>query len=222
MVPDQQVAESELKLISAERLIFFSDAVLAIAITLLALDLHVPDGDSNAALWLDLTGHVDDYIAFLISFAVIGGYWFLHHRIFGYVTRLGGRLARWNMLWLLTIVLTPFATRVIVGDGAFAARFTLYAVVQALAAVFFLLAIHEVDRHGLARTGTPRTLFTRGYLGLSVAAGAFLVSIPLAFITRWAYLCWVAIPFLARVQRRISGWRRPGLASAASTSSSAP
>jgi uncharacterized membrane protein len=205
--------ESELRIISAERLNLFSDAVAAIAITLLALDLHVPDSPTNAALWHDLAKNVNDYIAFLISFAVIGSHWFLHHRTFSCLTGLTGWLARWNMLWLLMIVLTPFATRVIVGEGGFAARFTIYALVQALASSFFLLAVHEMDRHGLVRKGTPRTLFTRSYHRLSVMAAAFLVSIPLAFVTRWAYLCWVAIPFVSRVQTLVEGRRhrlRPG------------
>ena len=212
VTPAGQTGESEPRLISAERLIFFSDAVVAIAITLLALELHVPDGLTNAELWRDLARNFNDYVAFLISFAVIGSHWFAHHRIFGYVTRLGGGLARWNMLWLLMIVLTPFATKVLVGDGAFAARFTIYALVQALASTFFLLAVHEMDRHGLVREGTPRSLFTRSYQRLSVMAGAFLVSIPLAFITRWAYVCWAAIPLVWRVQNLVDRLRHRPLA----------
>jgi uncharacterized membrane protein len=194
--------------LGAERLSLFSDAVVAIAITLLALDLHVPTGTTNAALWHDLVDHSTDYIGFLISFAVIGNYWFLHHRTFSRVTRLGGALARWNMLWLLMIVLTPFATRVLVADGAFAARLAIYAVVQALASLFFLLAVVEIDRHGLAGPDADRGFFTRSYLRLSVLATAFLVSIPFAFLTHWAYLCWLVIPFAARVQHIFDALRR--------------
>ncbi|SCL35028.1 Uncharacterized membrane protein [Micromonospora rhizosphaerae] len=201
-------ARIELEMVNPERLVFFSDAVIAIAITLLALELPAPVGQTNAELWRDLARNVNDYVAFLISFAVIGGHWFLHHRTFGHVARLSGRLVRWNMLWLLMIVLTPFVTRVIVGDGAFAARFTLYAAIQALASLFFLLAVLEMDRHGLARAGTPRSLFGNGYRILSVAAGAFAVSIPLAFVTHWAYACWAAIPFVARVRRLADAARR--------------
>ncbi|MFE9692955.1 TMEM175 family protein [Micromonospora sp. NPDC005806] len=201
---------SEPKIVDPERLVFFSDAVVAIAITLLALELPVPAGHTNAELWRDLGRNVNEYVAFLISFAVIGGHWFVHHRTFGHVARLSGRLVRWNMLWLLMIVLTPFVTRVIVGDGAFAARFTLYAAIQALASVAFLLAVHEMDRHGLTRAGTPRSLFGNSYRILSVAAGAFAVSIPLAFVTHWAYACWAAIPFVTRVQRlAAAAQRRP-------------
>jgi uncharacterized membrane protein len=185
----------------AERVNFFSDAVIAIAITLLALGLPVPNGRTNAEMWHDLASHLNEYIAFLISFAVIGGHWFAHRRVFGYLATVSGRLARWNMLWLLMIVLTPFATRAIVGDGAFAVRFCIYASVQALAFGFFLLAVREMDRQGLARADTPREVFRRGYYRVSVAMAAFAISIPIAFVTRWAYLCWLAIPLAARAGR---------------------
>ncbi|MGW5668393.1 TMEM175 family protein [Micromonospora sp. NPDC003776] len=207
--PSGRAEESEPERVDPERLVFFSDAVVAIAITLLALELPVPAGGTNTELWRDLGRHVDEYVAFLISFAVIGGHWFLHHRTFGHVARLSGRLVRWNMLWLLMIVLTPFVTKVIVGDGAFAARFTLYAAVQALASLAFLLAVVELDRRGLARAGTPRALFRNGYRMLSIAAGAFAVSIPLAFVTHWAYACWAVIPVAARVRRLTDAARRP-------------
>jgi uncharacterized membrane protein len=62
----------EVELVAAERVIFFSDAVVAIAITLLALGLPLPKGSSNTAVWHSLLAGRDAYIAFLISFAVIG------------------------------------------------------------------------------------------------------------------------------------------------------
>jgi uncharacterized membrane protein len=206
----QQATESELKIISVERLTFFSDAVVAIAITLLALELHVPAAITNGDFWHDALDHVDEYVGFLISFAVIGSHWFAHHRLFGYVTSLGGWLSRWNMLWLLMIVLTPFATRVLVQNGALAARFTVYALVQAFAAIFLILAVYEMDRHHLVRDGTPPELFARAYRRMSVVAGLFLVSVPLAYVVgRWAYLCWVAIPVVSRAQFLAGdGWRR--------------
>jgi uncharacterized membrane protein len=212
VTPAGQAVGSELDINSVERLIFFSDAVVAIAITLLALDLHPPGGSTNAEFWHNMRKDLNSYLGFLISFMVIGGHWFSHHRMFGYVTRLDSRLARWNMLWLLTIVLTPFATRVIVDDGAFAARLTLYALVQASASIFFFLAVYEMDRHNLVREGTPRALFTRGYRRISVVAGAFLVSIPMAYVIgRGAFLWWVAIPFLTNIQSLISDrWHRRG------------
>jgi uncharacterized membrane protein len=197
-------------IIAAERLNFFSDAVVAIAITLLALDLPVPVGQGNADMWRSLGANVNDYAAFLISFAVIGGSWIGHHRTFGYLARVSAPLARWIMLWLLTIVVTPFATRTIVGDGAFAARFTLYAGVQALSSIFFLLAVREMQRSELVRPGTPPSVFIGTYYRSAVVATAFLVSIPLSFVAQgWAFACWIAIPFAMRLMRRISPRLRP-------------
>jgi uncharacterized membrane protein len=196
----------------AERLTLFTDAVVAIAMTLLALDLHVPVGRGNADFWHDLTRHSTDYVAFLISFAVIGGYWLLHRRLFGLVARVNNWLIRWNMLWLLTIVLTPFATRVIVSDDAFAAQFTLYAVLQIFAAAFFLLAVVEMDRSRLTRPGTDRDMLVHTYVRLSIIAALFLVSIPLAFVTHWAYAFWIVMPFALRIIERVRRARRPGAA----------
>src|SRR5262245_42327571 len=105
---EEQSTEPELRVISAERLNFFSDAVVAIAITLLALELPVPQASSDADLWRGFADDSTTYIAFLISFAVIGSHWQLHHRVFSHLARLGGSLTRWNLLWLLMIVLTPF------------------------------------------------------------------------------------------------------------------
>src|SRR5262249_44639361 len=113
-------------------------------------------------------------------------------------------LARWTMLWLLMIVVTPFATRTIVGNGAFGARFTLYAGVQALAQIFFLLAVRETQRSGLMRPGTPPSVFTRTYYPTAVGAALFLISIRLAYVTPWAFACGAAIPFVIRLGRRVS------------------
>jgi TMEM175 potassium channel family protein len=195
--------------LAAERLTFFSDAVVAIALTLLALDLHVPEVDSDKAFWHDVGRFGTDYIAFMISFAVIGSHWLLHHTVFSHLARVNVRLIRWNLLWLLMIVLTPFATKVIVADHAFAARLVVYAGIQALAAVLFLLAVVEMDRRRLAADGTDRALFTRSYHRLSAMAGAFLVSIPVAYLTgsEWAYACWVAIPVMWRLRTLAGRWR---------------
>jgi uncharacterized membrane protein len=195
---------SEAKGITPERLIFFSDAVVAIAITLLALDLYVPVAASNREFWHDVAAHDSEYLGFVISFAVIGAYWIRHHGMFGYVTRVSRALLRWNMLWLLTIVLTPFATRVLVADGAFAARFTVYATVQAAASVFFILAVWEMDRGRLVGEDLPAGRFAAAYLGAVGVAALFAVSIPLAYLVgRWAYLCWILIPVVTRAPRLI-------------------
>src|SRR5262245_29583651 len=85
-----------------ERVLFFTDAVFAIAITLLVVDLRVPaEGvfvDSGHVLREDLSS----IIGFAISFAVIGVFWVGHHSIFRYITAFDRRLILLNLLFLGT------------------------------------------------------------------------------------------------------------------------
>jgi hypothetical protein len=84
-------AEREMEFAAVERLMFFSDAVIAIALTLLALQLPIPGGTEDvdsisiSEMLRDARRHIDDYIAFLISFVVIAAHWRIHHRVFRYV-----------------------------------------------------------------------------------------------------------------------------------------
>ena len=145
-----EAASLEAELVAAERMIFFADAVVAIAITLLVFGLPLPRGTSNSQLLHSLWDYRSEYLAFLISFVVIGNHWAVHRRLFRYVVRLGGHVSGLNMTWLLMMVITPFATRVLSGDGGFAVRLTFYALVQVTAAVCLLLMAREIARHGMA------------------------------------------------------------------------
>jgi len=194
MSSDKVVLEVEARAIAAERLTFFADAVVAIAITLLALELPVPKGLTNADLLHAASEHRGDYIAFLISFVAVGAHWRSHHRLFRYVSTLGGGIVRLSFGWLLMQVLTPLATKVIAGDGAFEARFVFYASVQLGSLVLFLLMAWQIQRHHLYREDTPPEVFQRAYRGAGMMTAGFAVSIPVAFVTHWAYLCWVLVP----------------------------
>src|SRR5215831_18592806 len=99
-----------------ERLIFFSDAVFAIAITLLILEIKVPDkeflkdhgGISDATIFHELKLLIPKFLGFLLSFYLIGLYWSIHHRMFGFVTTYDRPLLLLNLIFLLFIVLMPF------------------------------------------------------------------------------------------------------------------
>ncbi|MGW4061674.1 TMEM175 family protein [Amycolatopsis sp. NPDC004747] len=195
----EDTAGSESRGIAAERLTFFSDAVVAIAITLLALELPPPEGATNAELLRSLGHHQSEYVSFLISFVVIGGHWRAHHRLFNYVTTLGGGLARLTFGWLLTQVIMPFATRVLAEDGVFEFRFVFYALVQVVALTLFLLMAWQIQRNHLYRADTPPELFGAVYRGVGAMAAAFAVSIPVAFFTHWAYACWIVVPIVANL-----------------------
>lgn len=193
----------EAEFISAERLIFFSDAVAAIAMTLLAFTLKVPNGASNTAIlhsmWLPPTRQ--SYLAFLISFMVIGRHWRSHHSLFRDVARLDARTITLNMVWLLMIVVIPFATSLLSGSGGFGVRFSLYAIIQVLTVLTFLLMSRHLRTGELLRPGAlpPRD----DDASLLTVAAMFAISIPVAFVTPWAFAIWVAtVPAAKAVRRR--------------------
>jgi uncharacterized membrane protein len=204
----ESVVEADVDYISAERLIFFSDAVVAIAITLLALGLTVPSipsGASNDQIAMALWRQPERvaYLAFLISFVVIGRHWRLHHRLFRYVSRLDSRLISLNLGWLLMIVIMPFATRLIAGNGGFGVRFGIYATIQVLIMMIFLLMSRHIRRHDLLRPHGPTASSQGDETTLITVAAMFAISIPVAFVTQWAFAFWVASSPAAKIVRRL-------------------
>lgn len=96
-----------------ERLIFFSDAVFAIAITLLVIEIHaphLPEGSPDRAYWQALAHMWPSLLGYFISFAVIGLFWMGHHRAFALAGRYHSRILPWNMGLLLTVAFMPFVT----------------------------------------------------------------------------------------------------------------
>ncbi|HWG62486.1 MAG TPA: TMEM175 family protein [Streptosporangiaceae bacterium] len=92
-----------------DRVLFFSDAIFAIAITLLVLDIHVPSS-ANASAGKALSAGVPRITSFVISFLVIGMFWMGHHRIFRLITGLDRPLIALNLLFLGTIAFMPYPT----------------------------------------------------------------------------------------------------------------
>jgi len=97
-----------------ERLILFSDAVFAIAITLLVIEIKIPEihekpVTDNAVLH-KLRELIPKFAGFLVSFFLIGQYWIVHHRMFSFVINFTDRLIWLNILFLFAIALMPFST----------------------------------------------------------------------------------------------------------------
>jgi uncharacterized membrane protein len=95
-----------------ERLVFFSDAVFAIAITLLVIEIHPPhlDQDGARATLEAMAQLTPRFAGFLVSFAVIGAFWAGHHRAFSLAGHLNRRIIPWNLALLGTIAFMPFVT----------------------------------------------------------------------------------------------------------------
>lgn len=208
---DRAGTAPEVDLIAAERVIFFSDAVVAIAITLLALGLPLPHphGSGNTAVWRSLGAGRDAYIAFLISFVVIGAHWRTHNRLFRAVNKLDATAISLNMVWLLMIIITPYATRILSGKSGFGVRFSLYAAIQVVTLVTFWLMSRHVRNGRLLPPGTPARVSAGDDVVVLALAATFAISIPIAFIPavgQRVYLIWVAVVIVLRWVRRAQRW----------------
>ena len=100
-----------------ERLILFSDAVFAIAITLLVIEIKIPEVHgtrehpiTEEAILQKLAELIPKFIGFIVSFLLIGQYWIVHHRMFSFVVNYTDRLIWMNILFLFATALMPFST----------------------------------------------------------------------------------------------------------------
>jgi uncharacterized membrane protein len=96
-----------------ERIVFFSDAVFAIAITLLVIEIkvpHIPQGATGAETIQALLHLLPKVIGYVVSFIVLGSLWIEHHRIFRYIHSFDGGLLIRNIAMLLAIAFVPFPT----------------------------------------------------------------------------------------------------------------
>lgn len=93
-----------------ERLLFFSDAVFAIAITLLAIDIRLPPTPHGATFAMLLSSLAPHVIAYVISFFQLAQFWTAHHQLFRHIVRYDSALIWLNMVFLLLIAFLPVPT----------------------------------------------------------------------------------------------------------------
>ena len=187
-----------------ERVTAFSDGVYAIAITLLVLDLRLPELPATATadeLTAALIGLSPKLFAYALSFVVIGFLWITHHRIFAFIRRCDSTLLWLNLLVLLLVAILPFPTVVLGSHGSLAPAVVLYASTFALISTSQLLLWVYASRWGrlVDPDLDPRVVTYNNLRGLS-ALLIWLLSIPLAFVdTGLAMFSWMLLGVTARI-----------------------
>ena len=195
----------------------FSDAVIAIAITLLVLELDIPAA-SDGHLGSAIAREWPSYLAYVISFLTVGGLWLNHHALFNCLKATSPLLLRINLLLLLLIAFLPFPTKVMSYDMQVNWTSEIHAVLFygmcVLACRLLLGAMwHTAKREGLIETAVGeehlQRLATSRKLSTGLYAGATAAALAAPKLAPWAYL---AVAAFTVADMTASGLSRKSLA----------
>jgi TMEM175 potassium channel family protein len=188
-----QATRAHRKTFKADRMIVFSDAVMAVAITLLVLDLKLPEGISDAQLPGALQASLHGLGVYALSFVVIGLLWMGHHEQFSYIRRVDTTMLWLNLFFLMTIGLIPFVTSVLSDHGTVLAT-SLYAgtlvMTSLLSAAMWWYACRDPQLVGdnvtpsVRRAGLLNVLLTGAVFALSIVIANFWS----ATAAQWSWL----------------------------------
>jgi uncharacterized membrane protein len=161
------------------RLEAFSDAVIAIIMTIMVLELKVP----HETGWAALNSLLPVFLSYVLSFVYLGIYWNNHHHLLQVAQQVNGRVLWANMHLLFWLSLVPFATGWM-GENQFAALpVALYGMVLLLAAIaYFILTRTLVAHHG--RNSAIAAAIGDDFKG-KISLVIYAVAIPLAFVQSW-------------------------------------
>ena len=179
----------------------FTDGVFAIAITLLVLSLDVPDV-SDERLRHELARQWPELLAYFLSFAVVGRFWLIHHRVFATVGSFDSRLVSLNLAYLAFVVLVPFTTEILGEYGDTSEGVMLYAGVLGIAALLNWVMIRHVVRRDQVREESREETARYAGRGWLTIPAVFLLSVPVALISPYAAeAMWVGLLFGRPIQR---------------------
>src|SRR4051812_13675499 len=181
-----------------ERMMFFSDAVFAIAITLLVIEIevpHLPHGANNSEHLAALANLSPHFIGYVISFAVIGVFWTGHHRAFSLALHFAPGLYLPNLALLGAIAFMPFSTAYLSENYGARVPHILYNGILLLTALLNMSVVRKV---------TGRPYVDEKACGKSVAvvrawswglAGGAVLAFAVSFIApQWSHAALLTIP----------------------------
>lgn len=189
------------------RMAAFSDGVFAIAITLLVLEIHIPDIDKEGLTDKDLlirfVEQIPTLISFVVSFFVIGLYWMAHHRLLKYVTAINHKLVWNNLLFLFPIVIMPFSTKLFSRfyySETLKIPFAVYALTICLCGLLLyrLWKVITNPKNKLTLLEDKR-IINYNSMRILVIPISFAITFLLSLVTVWAYIIPPFIPLTTRI-----------------------
>lgn len=194
------VSEEKAQGLSSGRLEALSDGIFAFAMTLLMLDLKLPDPKivSPQLIWNLLISQGDAFFNFALSFVLLAMLWLVHNQHFHHIKKINSRLVWINIFLLMFIVLIPFSVSLMndypetgIAEGAFALN-TLF-----IGVLYFLNWTYATQGRRLVDDEMADHHIEAGFKGSLVLPAVSVLAFILAFITpRWSPYSYLLIPVL--------------------------
>jgi uncharacterized membrane protein len=187
------------------RIVAFTDGVMAVAITLLVLNLEVPhvraDELDEALRRLD-----GSFLAYVLTFALIGRFWVIHHNLFETLERFDGRMMVLNLVFLALIALMPFGMDLVDTYPDTSIAIATFAAILSLASLTHWTMTAYSLRSEFVRAQRVRDTRRFGSIATLGIPAVFLLSVPVAFLSPLAaQLLWAATVVLRGPLRRVVG-----------------
>jgi uncharacterized membrane protein len=196
---------------SVDRMVFFTDAVFAIAMTLLVIEIPRPDfitGDVSKAravakLWHFLTAQDSSFFAYLLAFYLLWIVWREHHELFDQVTRLSGPMIGLHFPLLLVVAFLPYPTTIVghyLDNPVAALLFT-------LAVGGLLLCRSAIQwrayRDGLLAPEVDKERFRANVTVSFIVTGYWLATLAVVWWTPWVLIPWILTSVVATATQRV-------------------
>jgi uncharacterized membrane protein len=193
---------------STDRLKALSDGVIAIVITLLVLELSIPvvkELPHSDGLWPEVKHLWREYLAYVVSFFIVGLLWLYHHNVFRHIRAADGRLLLLNMFYLLAVSVMPFSSALVAknSDERLAAIIygsSLFLAAAAMAAIFAYASyrrrlVDEDMTHDFIRRENTTALVLMAILAAAAVLGIVAAWITYVILGTIVLFYWVIIAF---------------------------
>jgi uncharacterized membrane protein len=187
-----------------QRLVFFSDAVFAIAITLLAFNIKLPEIPKNLIgdlLTKEIIGLLPKFAFYALSFLIIGSFWMTHHKMFQYIKKYDDAFIFLNILSLMFIAAVPIPTSIMGEYIMYKQSLVLYASYMAITSLILGSVRFYASYKKFFEDEKYKLYFTVRSL---IATSIFILSIPLIYIiSNNASFVWISIFIFQFTWRKI-------------------
>ena len=177
---------------TTSRLEAFSDGVIAIIITIMVLELHVPHDDSARSL----LGLLPVLLSYILSFTTVAIYWINHHHLIHLVQQVSTRLLWMNVHFLFWLSLLPFVTGLLGADVHSSNAAALYGLVAVGCSASYFALRQTVTRQ-IRPTSTHDERGTEGVrfqVRNAISVALLIASVPLAFVSPWISIALFCVP----------------------------